>query len=419
MSDDLASVCSSLSSDEDCEHGVHNSSEHLVDLLTRPRARGGYGGRLTYTDFSTLATSLGWSSEDMDDCWYDILMGEPTAEARDMRRAADCICSYCLAAPLPLLETYAAGSTSDAASPSEAEATVPSPLQPPTPPTPAAAQSTSCVILSPPSPPRSAKRPAKVSRPPPGTLPRYAVETASSERRRLSSGAAQTPQRPRRSAESPARAADAPTVFFRLYENGMELHRKRNTATPPADAAAVAECTFQPKIAPYPLKDSEGAERQTRFNKPTRSSFAKLMADDACRSAHAIAHTPETPRVSYHPAPGPSTSVPAGYVEGVARLRRYVASRYERADAQRDLRETPRTDVHRLVEAPILRLPVTVEGVSDAVDVRLAPAQQHASPSSQRRRSVCGNTDEAFRAASTPRRSPSTLVRYKEHTQFY
>ncbi|KPA75652.1 hypothetical protein ABB37_08220 [Leptomonas pyrrhocoris] len=466
--DDLASICSSLSSDDGvrgAESGGTN--EHLVDLLTRPRSRGGYGGRLNYTDFSTLAQSLGWSSEDMDDCWYDIMMGEPSAEAVDMSRVAECVCSYCLASPLPLLKSYkfngaqerppSRASASSCASSfngvEEVEGALAKTCTPPRPPTPPHANMNekTTVVISPPSPvppssPQAGKKgrgtttkknTQETQRTVAGRLPRYAVETASSERKKLPSASPPPPSRrhlssPRTPSKSPSgppggheRAASqhaSGTVFFRLYENGMEQQRKRRAAKSTAAEVDVAECTFRPKIQPYPLKERDTAEGRVLYNKPTKSYFAKLVEEEETCS-DVIAKVPETPRVTYHPAPGPSSDVPAGYVEGVARLRRYVASRSQHADFKSSLRDPVCSDVDRLMDAPILRLPVTVEGVAETVDVRLASASR-CPPSRQQQQPQNYNGPYSEAAgiparASTPRRSPSALVRYKEHPAYH
>lgn len=496
--DDLASICSSLSSDDGVHvnGGVGRTGEHLIDLLTRPRSRGGYGGRLNYSQFSTLAQSLGWSSEDMDDCWYDIMMGEPSAEAKDMSRVAECVCSYCLASPLPLLENYKLASEEVTSARSSATSSSSAPVKhkvkqtegkvgrlATTPPQlaklPAHNRSNSTTVdLSPPSPrPQTVTASATAAPSPPsqpplpaspetetkkradtantdaqatlrkpsGMSPRYAVATLSSERKKHTAAPSSSPSpaaqqhrrpSPRQQSTSPSRRADtaspqrfAKTVFFRLYENGMEQQRQRRTAKPFTTAQGeeeTAQCTFQPKIRPYKLKTTEGEERRARYKKPTQSYFAKLMEDggDRSNSSDAIAKAPPTPRVTYHPAPGPSTNVPTGYVEGVARLRRYVASRYEHAAFKNSLRDPVRPDVHRLVEAPILRLPVMVEGVADTVDVRLAPARRLSPPREQAQLPMprvvyVEGAETPTTRVSTPRRSSPGMIRYKEHPSYY
>ncbi|KAK7197769.1 hypothetical protein NESM_000729500 [Novymonas esmeraldas] len=366
-------------------------SERLLRLLTRPRAQGGYGGRLNYTEFSTLASSLGWNLEDMDDCWYDIMMGEPCAEAADMTRVAECVCSYCLASPLPILERQSAAAVSPGgavASATPPRLTSPSmdwdatvQLSPPTPPSRAAEtvahatpERTSTAVS-----PRPAHCTLERRRAGAGRSPRYTVGTASSEHKKVaapprpSAVSTTAHSRQRRASASPAtaapRATEAPgrAVFFRLYEDAMEQQRRRATAAPPDDDAA-AECTFHPRVTPYAHTTPDGADAP--YNRPTQSYFAKLTAQD--RRDSLDAESPPSPRVSYHPAPGPSSTVPTGYVEGVARLRSYLASRHARASFEAGLRGSSPTDVDRLIAAPILRLPVTVDGAAEAIDVRLA-----------------------------------------------
>ncbi|CBZ24698.1 conserved hypothetical protein [Leishmania mexicana MHOM/GT/2001/U1103] len=389
---ELDSICSPSSS-ERSPRGCGQSSERLIDLLTRPSAQGGYGGRLNYTGFATLAASLGWNQEDMDDCWYDIVMGEPCAEAVDMKRVAECVCSYCLASPLPILEhsTLTKSSPAEPATPprlphASRERSTTVLLSPPTPPS----RRTETVMPMPPktgdkkgrttatTSPRQASAQRRCTMP--NVFPRYAVETMSSEQKKASvsprrrSHTAQNRQttinssRPTSPAPTPSQTSgpSGGSVFSRLYEKGMEQHRKR-IAVKPADSD-VAECTFQPHITPYTPKASDTASMQ--YNKPTQSYFAKLTAQDSPQEAAGT--SPETPRVTYQPAPGPSSDVPPGYVEGVARLRSYIASRYARPSFESSLRGSSSANVARLVEAPILRLPVTVGGVTDAVDVRLA-----------------------------------------------
>ncbi|CAJ1024405.1 hypothetical protein, conserved [Leishmania shawi] len=391
----------SSSSSENSPLGWARPNERLIDLLTRPRAHGGYGGRLSYAGFATLAASLGWNQEDIDDCWYDIVMGEPCAEAVDMARVAECVCSYCLASPLPMLERCT---------------TVESiPAEPATPPRQVSLSTdrNTTVLLSPPTPPsrmaeavalatleKDKKERARTETKPPNlqtlsqrrrsllnAFPRYAVETVSSEHRKTCVSPCHQShkvQSERAATHSPRRASAAPatprtsgasgsTVFLRLYEKGMEQHQKRTSARPADETAA--ECTFQPHITPYTTKAPD--TRDVQYNRPTKSYFAKLTAQEAQQDLlHA---TPETPRVTYHPAPGPSSSVPTGYVEGVARLRSYIASRYTRRSFEGSLRASTSTDVARLMEAPILRLPITVGGVMDSVDVRLAPSDTRTS----------------------------------------
>ncbi|GET86845.1 hypothetical protein, conserved [Leishmania tarentolae] len=388
----MDSICSPSSSERSPRNGGH-SSERLIDLLTRPRAQGGYGGRLNYNGFAMLAASLGWNQEDMDDCWYDIVMGEPCAEAMDMKRVAECVCSYCLASPLPILEN----STLIASSPVK-QAT---PLQRPHP---SRAQDTT-VLLSPPTPlsqknktvsPMAAPRAQKERRTNAtasagkssqqrrctmlNLSPRYAVETVSSEQRKTCTSPRRqscTPQNERGiitlsrhmspgslQEQNPPSARNS--VFSRLYQKGMEQHRKR-LAVKPVDTA-IEECTFQPHIHSYPRRGSDAAS--PHYNKATESYFAKLTSHETPRDA--VGNSPETPRVTYHPAPGPSSDVPPGYVEGVARLRSYIASRYAHTTFEKSLRDRSSANVAPLVEAPILRLPVTLGGVTDTVDVRLA-----------------------------------------------
>ncbi|KAG5509902.1 hypothetical protein JKF63_07547 [Porcisia hertigi] len=389
---DFDSICSPSSS-ECSSHHVGQTNERLIDLLTRPRALGGYDGRLNYAGFVALAVSLGWNQEDMDDCWYDIVMGEPCAETVDMARVVECVCSYCLASPLPILErkTVLQSVAAHPASPRNPEPpftdqNLTSPLSPPTPP--------SHVVRS-----IEDFMPEEVKRQHTRTGPsssyqaspqrtrgvssayrRYAVGTVSSEHKKTCSSLclqSNSAQRGRAVSNSPRRAPSASstprpsndsgnTVFLRLYQKGMEQHRMR-TCTTPTDNA-IAECTFRPHVTPYPRKTLDAKSFQ--YNKPTESFFAKLTARE--RRQDAFSDAPETPRVTYHPAPGPSSTVPVGYVEGVARLRSYIASRYAHTGFEGSLRGNSSANLAHLVEAPILRLPVTVNGVTNSVDVRLA-----------------------------------------------
>lgn len=420
--DEIDAICSPLSSERSPREG-QQPNERLLALLTRPRADGGYGGRLTYAEFTTLAASLGWNTEDMDDCWYDIVMGEPCAAAVDMARVAECVCSYCLASPLPILERVSARATADAAA------------TPPAPPRPSLDRNTT-VDLSPFTPPhaapttphsaRSATPAQKASRPTArrtrhataAAFPRYAADTASSEQRRTSLAVAQPPPPPPAPASSAAGShAPGRAVFHRLYETGMAQHCRR-AETRPADGDA-EECTFQPHITPY--TPSTGDAWGTRYNKSTRSYVAKLTGGD--QAADTALRAPETPRVAYHPAPGPSSDVPAGYVEGVARLRRYIASRHANADFASTLRGTACDhEVARLIDAPILRLPVTVDGVTDVVDVRLAshrcrspaPIARRAATPTRRGDIALSRDGHRVARSSTPLRT----VRYKIHAVY-
>lgn len=317
-----------------------------------------------------------------------------------MKRVAECVCSYCLASPLPILEHSTLAKSSAA-----------KPATPPRLPHASRERSTT-VLLSPPTPrfrraesvastlPKTGdkQRVTTATASPsqacahrrctaPNVFPRYAVETVSSEQKKASLSPGRGSHRPhnrRTTAMSSRQTSPAPalsqtsgpsgcSVFSRLYEKGMEQHRKR-IAVKPVDSDA-AECTFQPHITPYTPKAADTAS--VHYNKPTESYFAKLTAPGT--PPDAICASPETPRVTYHPAPGPSSDVPAGYVEGVARLRSYIASRYAHATFASSLRGSSSADVAHLVEAPILRLPVTVRGVTDAVDVRLASPDTRAS----------------------------------------
>ncbi|KAG5484924.1 hypothetical protein LSCM4_07697 [Leishmania orientalis] len=428
---DLDSICS-LSSSENSPRGRGQPNERLLDLLTRPPERGGYGGRLNYAGFATLAASLGWNQEDMDDCWYDIVMGEPCAEAVDMTRVAECVCSYCLASPLPILErhTNAQLIAAEPATPSRPKHSSKEPsttvlLSPPTPP-PCVVEALAPIIpevgkaerarAAAPSPPLASP---PLASPPrrridANAFPRYAVKTVSSEQKKTRVQPRHQSHRGQggpRAAHSPRRASPAPaaprvsrhagdTVFFRLYEEGMEQQRRRASVKPVEEATT--ECTFQPHITPHATKVPD--TKSVQYNRPTLSYFAKLTGQETRQDAEGGA--PETPRVTYHPAPGPSSSVPTGYVEGVARLRGYIASRYAHASFEKSLRGKPLTDVASLVEAPILRLPVTVGGVTDSVDVRLASPQTHTSLG-RRRTASREHLSSRQRGEGRPTSSPS------------
>lgn len=423
---DWSSICSSLSSDEIRSRGAH-SDERLTELLVRPREDGGYGCRLNYSEFKALARSLGWNSEDIDDCWYDILMGHPSAEATDMQRVADAICSYCLASPLPLLEQYSAKQTERTEKSMRGNCMKPhqhhhsdrghhlsaDPNPPVTPATPISAPPSSKEL------PASAAPKAK-RRSSSFDYHRYAIDTASSEqRRRISSSSCRRSQSemkqlsirsstPNSSSARRTARADG-DVFSRLYASGMELHRKKEQLRCTAKEEVYP---FAPSITPYTSSNPD--RPQQRYNKPTKSYRARLMGEE--KDTDAVLDAPSTPRVNFHPAPGPSSAIPVGYVEGVARLRRYVASRSAQIDFAETLRRPHAVDPSANLQGPILRLPIKVEGVANTVDVRLASESAPAAHEVHQTPPLVEHalSDRSSSAATRPR-----SIRYKEHDTYY
>ncbi|CCW70247.1 unnamed protein product [Phytomonas sp. Hart1] len=428
----ISSLCSSFSS------YVSISAERikkLVNLLTRPRENGGYGGKINYHEFSLLGHSFNWNREMIEDCWYDVLCGVPTSEATDMQHMAEVMCDYCSPAALessmippapPHLGNpeLAEGPPKSVISSQDdgpvdgllslvppvlihADAGVRSSLFPKT----GSGNtdrralfkqgnkeqdSNTSRFIKPMR--RSSKLTPRRNRSP--VSKRYALQTASSELKLRAQGpsleaSADDGSAPRR--PSPRKTKQPPqtstpqhsAVFDRLYTHGKKLQLERKAWIKPLEWMP----SFRPHITPYrgrcPSEEENGDA--PHYHRVTRSYCAKLVKQPD-RPHDPLDDTPTTARVDFRPPPGPSSFVPPGYIEGVARLRRGVASRQHRdfaAGLRQDLcsypcRDGPPAAATQYPETPILRLPLfTIEkGAKESVDVRLASHDDRVSCSS-------------------------------------
>ncbi|EPY27131.1 hypothetical protein AGDE_10919 [Angomonas deanei] len=344
-------------------------SEELVRLLQTPRPEGGYGGHLHYGEFAVLCTYLGFTTEQVEDCWYDTLMGQPLREVTDMERVAHYILCYCfsgnLTLPLPsaalLSEDHAGEELQKLLWQSGQETVLSSPSEVAVEPAPIVEQSTHLVE----SPRKATEKPKAKSavRKAPSThstnsAPRYAASTACHDRR-----TDQTPSvKP-----TPKRSPSAnPEVYNRLYQHAKEYQEKKKVAREkPAE-----EPIPSPKKTRASSKRRASSPSQVTYNKPTKAFYTKLIAQGDTQY-DAIAEYPETPRVDYQPAPGPSTYIPPGYIEDVARRRRDAARRLEERNYQNSLRGP---DFSRELECvrqnAILRLPLSTNR-RESVDIQL------------------------------------------------
>lgn len=352
------------------EDVLSDRAQKLEALLNQPRSEGGFGGQLTYADFAALCKPYGWSVEVLEDCWYDVLQGIPTADTRDMQRVAQAVCSY-----WAVWSSDAAGSSQTSHSSAEttdtfcisqlSNAALPEHLAKESTPTVRPQGPSTASVVNHRLPPRSVK----------AVLlgPRFAEATVSSVKREeaiKSSG-----MRPTRCRVFPP-SAKAAAVFDRLYVGGMQHHERRRTA---ALVVNEPDSTFMPVITPYDTpRRAVGCSEPC--HKPTQSFYAKL----ACHERHydPIAEAPETERVTFVAPPGPSRAVPNGYVESVARLRRSAAGRRHR-DFESSLRScSERSDsghagLAERLATPIIRLPSPSGGGRTSVDVRLAESPRY------------------------------------------
>ncbi|RNF09298.1 hypothetical protein TraAM80_02245 [Trypanosoma rangeli] len=385
-----------------------------VELLASAREDGGFSGTLRYYDLRLLLQRLGcvWDLERLDDCWYDMVRGRPASVVEDMPWAAQCIYEHLrgdrVEFPARTPSTQLCGDvralTSQRDEPddlaAEADVSQPDPLH---------TRSSQLQVPMPTHDPE--KQPEKSQEAVPSRQQqglsakkrhptitretRFASPTLSSVRRdRPTSVPARRKQAgeasPRRRRTSPLNAATA-EVFRRLIE---DADRRRRRASPPTPTLTlpVAETrggmVTPAKAQTGPADRLPSATRISRhpsqtgqnWNKPTKSYVAKLAPEPA--SVDCLEAAAPTPYVERREPLGPSTYVPSGYVEAVARLRRFAASRnhLKFVDSLRATTPVSAATGAAVERAPILRLPVSdsVEGRTCTVDVRLAaPVRSH------------------------------------------
>ncbi|EKF30534.1 hypothetical protein MOQ_005650 [Trypanosoma cruzi marinkellei] len=390
----------------------------MVELISEAREKGGFAGALRYCDLGPLLQRLGcaWDMERLDDCWYDMVRGRPASVVDDMPWAAQCLYEHLRGDPVvfpkPAQHSHVHGGGKDTLTPQQHETEGSAR---------AACDSTSEACQTRPPQPQELKQQSgreKESQPAPqATIPsrrprdllsgkshaatprnvRFASPTLSSLRRSRSNSLPQ--QRKNTVERSPKRGRSISPktttggVFHRLIE---DAERRRNRASSPPTSNLETGTTNGGEgggavvlnKASMRAEDGVPLTKQTSrhmpfaaqsWNKPTKSYTAKLGPELA--SVDRLEAAAPTPHVERQEPAGPSAYVPPGYVEAVARLRRFAASRnhFQFVDSLR-ARTPVSTSMGILLErAPILRLPVSdpVEGNS-AVDVRLAtPARSH------------------------------------------
>ncbi|CBH09166.1 hypothetical protein, conserved [Trypanosoma brucei gambiense DAL972] len=387
----------------------------LDGMLHASRKDGGFEGVLRYDDLRQLLARLGltWETDRIDDCWYDIVRGHAAPVADDMSWVRHCVCEH-LYGECAGISTTELLSEQRTLSPRDefcnlAELNAISAWR-----TPAKEKRDRTQAVAPSkftlraktvvkggagsegmspkreaqpqrqrSPPRSATSPqllfdeAVCSR---GISPRQGIcftsPTMSSMRRgratavmsRHRSGLS-TDSFPRRRSPSPSSHGD---VFHRLTE---DAHSRRNRQL--AVAAAAVEAQSAPQTGGTVSTSPARSRRPSpggrgMWERPTKSYQAKFSGEPP--PFDPLESQPATPPVTRHKPPGPSSFVPTGYVEAVARLRKYASSRPHYQDFMSSLRSEPVTS-HVVDDTPILRLPVrggARQFSGKVVDVRLA-----------------------------------------------
>ncbi|KAH9598377.1 hypothetical protein LSM04_004742 [Trypanosoma melophagium] len=421
----------SLSSSDSLRAGEGSFSKdsilQLMEILSTPRESGGFGSSLRYCDVGLLLKQLGctWSTERIDDCWYDMVHGRPDGVVNDMEWAAQCIYNYMQGkwielAPQRLNSAMmfedCGGSTTVLSLTPERVVSVLSPeSRPDIPDVPLSSSSSSTSTTSSkattsllhrkPIRQREEKDQQNVARDAAAIdghsvdseKPRYASPTLSSIQRTRSVSALSRQNKgkrvvtstsavnlsPRKRRLSPPQSSE---VFQRLIEDAKNRKNRASTTT----------TTSPPEANTTPLYTKTNIERldrpssskliprrpspnTCRWIKPTKSYEAKLIPEPPLmdRLEAAVA----TPLVERQEPRGPSAFVPPGYVEAVARLRRFAASREHHQAFVDSLRRTSPTTPSVAVQSPILRLPMQddVGKKKIVVDVRLAtsPRSRH------------------------------------------
>ncbi|KEG11262.1 hypothetical protein DQ04_02801030 [Trypanosoma grayi] len=359
------------------------SVSRLIDVLAAPRDAGGFGGTLRYCDVGLLLQQIEckWDTDRLDDCWYDMVKGFPVTVVDDMPWAAQCIHEHLHGEAVQFVLRSPAAPTRDDphVSPQRAQdidrmTTEPhvsrsssrnAPPPPPPPPPPKQ--------QSPPPPPSDHPAGNGRSRTPGNA--RFASPTLSSMRR-IRSVAAPSRRRspgiasPRRGRSPPPTSDD---VFNRLIEDAKDRRRRATTPTPAATTPIYNSTTAAKGASDHSSSPRQSLRRASptapQFNRPTKSYEAKLAPEPELLDR--IEAAAPTPHVERRAPLGPSSYVPPGYVEAVARLRGFAASRnhYQFVDSLRA--ESPAPVVAE--RSPILRLPLPDSGDGKrVVDVRLA-----------------------------------------------
>ncbi|ESL06599.1 hypothetical protein TRSC58_05724 [Trypanosoma rangeli SC58] len=385
-----------------------------VELLASAREDGGFSGTLRYYDLRLLLQRLGcaWDQERLDDCWYDMVRGRPASVVEDMPWVAQCIYEHLRGVrvefPTRTPSTHLCDDvralTSQRDEPDRLAAAAgisqPDPLH---------TRSSQLQVSKPTHDPEKQPEPSQeavpsrrqrgrlekkrhptitreacfasptlssVRRAPPTSVPaqRKQAGEASPRRRRTSSLKATTGEVFRRLIEDADRrrsraSSPSPTLTLPVAETRGGMVTPANAQTGPADRL--------PSATRISRHSSPTAQN---WNKPTKSYAAKLAPEPAF--VDRLEAAAPTPYVERRDPLGPSTYVPSGYVEAVARLRRFAASRNHRqfVDSLRATTPVSAATGAAVERAPILRLPVSgsVEGRTCTVDVRLAaPVRSH------------------------------------------
>nr|CCC89431.1 conserved hypothetical protein [Trypanosoma congolense IL3000] len=376
----------------------------LDEMLHAPRRDGGFEGVLRYDDLRQILMRLNctWDTDRIDDCWYDIVRGRATPITDDMSWARCCICEHFngeYTAPTTiehLREQHIPSPRSDSCSHSSVEPTSPCrtsprnknggieltassyPVRAKT-----VVKGTGSAgltsqdqhILQRTSPPTSPRCDSGVEDPGQRRSPRYATPTMSGARKKFADQPVMR-QSPSSASKDGTRrrkgSLSTPNDVFRRLVEDASSRRCRQLASAAEVAIEADRITANSGSIPNsPVRSCRQSPVRHAWDMPTKSYRAKHSSEPpAFDRLEAI---PATPKVTRHKPPGPSSFVPPGYVEAVARLRKFAASRSHYRDFVSSLRIDPPTSPP-CTDAPILRLPLQ-GGRHDsgrAVDIRLA-----------------------------------------------
>ncbi|EPY28054.1 hypothetical protein STCU_05324 [Strigomonas culicis] len=337
-----------------------NVGELLYSKLVLSRESGGYGGCVSYKEFSDMCHVTGFTEEETEDCWYDILMGVPVAKVTDMSRFVETFVFYLLSLDKPiegLFSQWEKEAKKEEAPFCAAELPGPSSVSLATP----CREDDSSKGIE--KHPTSGKmRILPRTKPTISTCNycRYAQNTSSSANR-LPAQEKNTP------ATKKAKSTRSNPVFERLYNDAVRQQQEPKTTITEKEEENTDACALPSektkKTSPSPRSNS-----QSTFTRPTQSFYARVAAAE--KTFDRLDDAPETPRVAYHAPPGPSSVVPNGYIECVAKLRR-SAECSRRTQFKDDLRSSMYKDPSVTLDGPILRLPISTVD-RRAVDIKLS-----------------------------------------------
>ncbi|KAH8604001.1 hypothetical protein ERJ75_001768800 [Trypanosoma vivax] len=381
-------------------HKTRDANEAMLQLkaiLSAPCSAGGFGGSLRYSDVRQVLNGLGcqWNLDRIDDCWYDIVRGCPTPVVEDVAWAAQCLYNHLQSECVEIdtnkfLQLRLAGysSAKPVTKDRREDGRINALLPPPAPRTHAVVDMTVPELLT--SPPRDEdrlmERGASQTELPDSnvfgavehgqsstrgrygsmSVGRFASPTLSSAQRSLfgqnestrAKGTLSSPNKRRSSSPPHPPELNSGDVFSRLMDDAKN-RRDRSLSSSSAEGARGSGSVSPQRQAsprvPSPLRG--------HWEQPTRSSLAKHSAESS--PPDRLDYAAATPPVKRRAPHGPSSFVPTGYVEAVARLRKYAAIRAQRRSFAETLRTeltvSPRESEAEVVvtnDAPILRLPV-------------------------------------------------------------